>query len=46
MNRYRTGWISDLHLGTRGSNARAILQFLRENDFETLYLVGDLIDIW
>ena len=44
--RYRTGWISDTHLGTRGCNATALLDFLRENDFETLYVVGDLIDIW
>jgi UDP-2,3-diacylglucosamine pyrophosphatase LpxH len=46
MNRYRTAWISDLHLGTRGCNADALLHFLRDYDFETLYLVGDLIDIW
>ncbi len=46
MNNYRTGWISDVHLGTRGSNAAALLAFLRDNEFETLYLVGDLIDIW
>jgi hypothetical protein len=44
--RYRTGWISDAHLGTRGCNAGALLEFLRANDFETLYVVGDLIDIW
>jgi UDP-2,3-diacylglucosamine pyrophosphatase LpxH len=44
--RYRAGWISDAHLGTRGCNAAALLDFLRENDFETLYVVGDLIDIW
>src|SRR5213593_3421190 len=44
--RYRAGWISDMHLGTRGCNATALLDFLRENDFETLYIVGDLIDIW
>ncbi|HWB60360.1 MAG TPA: UDP-2,3-diacylglucosamine diphosphatase [Chthoniobacteraceae bacterium] len=46
MNRYRTAWISDLHLGTRGCNAEALLYFLRDYEFETLYLVGDLIDIW
>ena len=44
--RYRTAWISDLHLGSKGCNAEAILSFLRLYDFETLYLVGDLIDIW
>src|SRR6266571_7181609 len=44
--RYRAAWISDAHLGTRGCNAAALLDFLRENDFDTLYIVGDLIDIW
>ena len=43
---YRTGWISDVHLGTRGSKALALLDFLRDTEFETLYIVGDLIDIW
>jgi UDP-2,3-diacylglucosamine pyrophosphatase LpxH len=44
--RHRAGWISDAHLGTRGCNAGALLDFLRTNDFQTLYVVGDLIDIW
>src|SRR4029077_8097409 len=44
--RYRAAWISDAHLGTRGCNATALLNFLRETDFDTLYIVGDLIDIW
>lgn len=44
--RFRTGWISDVHLGTRGSQATALLDFLREREFETLYIVGDLIDVW
>jgi UDP-2,3-diacylglucosamine pyrophosphatase LpxH len=44
--RYRAAWISDAHLGTRGCNTTALLNFLRENDFGTLYIVGDLIDIW
>jgi UDP-2,3-diacylglucosamine pyrophosphatase LpxH len=42
----RTAWISDLHLGTRSSKTEAFLQFLRDHDFETLYIVGDLIDAW
>jgi UDP-2,3-diacylglucosamine pyrophosphatase LpxH len=44
--RLRAAWISDVHLGTRGSNASAVLDFLRDHYFETLYIVGDLIDIW
>lgn len=46
LEHYRTAWISDVHLGTRGSKAAALLQFLRENEFERLYLVGDIIDVW
>ena len=46
MKRFRAGWISDVHLGTRGSQAAALLDFLREYEFETLYVVGDLIDVW
>lgn len=42
----RTVWISDLHLGTPGCQAGALLAFLREVDCETLYLVGDIIDGW
>jgi UDP-2,3-diacylglucosamine pyrophosphatase LpxH len=43
---YRSVWISDIHLGTRGSQAAALLGFLRTFDCDTLYVVGDLIDIW
>ena len=46
VKRYRTAWISDVHLGTTGSHAGALLDFLRDYEFETLYVVGDLIDIW
>ncbi|PYK61506.1 MAG: UDP-2,3-diacylglucosamine hydrolase, partial [Verrucomicrobia bacterium] len=46
QTRVRTAWISDVHLGTRASGAARLLDFLREYDFQTLYIVGDLIDIW
>jgi UDP-2,3-diacylglucosamine pyrophosphatase LpxH len=42
----RTVWISDLHLGTPGCQARALLDFLKHTECETLYLVGDIIDGW
>jgi UDP-2,3-diacylglucosamine pyrophosphatase LpxH len=42
----RTAWISDVHLGTRTSNAAALLSFLKDYELETLYIVGDLIDGW
>lgn len=44
--RYRTVWISDVHLGFRGCAAEFLLDFLRSVECETLYLVGDIIDFW
>jgi len=44
--KYRTIWISDVHLGTPGCNAAMLLDFLRSVECETLYLVGDIIDGW
>ena len=44
--RYRTIWISDIHLGTRGCNAEMLIDFLDHVDSDTLYLVGDIIDGW
>ncbi|MEM6490935.1 MAG: UDP-2,3-diacylglucosamine diphosphatase [Pseudomonadota bacterium] len=44
--RYRTIWISDVHLGTRGCQADMLLDFLRETESDTLFLVGDIIDGW
>ncbi len=43
---FRTIWISDIHLGTRGCNAGMLIDFLDHVDSETLYLVGDIIDGW
>ncbi len=44
--RYRTIWISDLHLGTRGCNAEMLIDFLDHVDSDTMYLVGDIVDGW
>ena len=44
--RFRTIWISDIHLGTTGCQAERLLEFLRATESETLYLVGDIIDGW
>lgn len=43
---YRTVWISDVHLGTRGCNADLLIDFLDHVDSERMYLVGDIIDGW
>ena len=44
--RYRTIWISDVHLGTRGCNAEMLIDFLDHVDSDTMYLVGDIVDGW
>ncbi len=47
MNKtYKTIWISDLHLGSTQCQADVLLDFLKYNDSEKLYLVGDIIDFW
>ena len=44
--RVRSVWISDIHLGTPGCQATALLDFLKSVDSEHLYLVGDIVDGW
>jgi len=46
IRRYRTVFLSDVHLGTRGCQAELLLDFIRHMECETLYLVGDIIDGW
>lgn len=44
--RFRTIWISDLHLGTPGCQAKLLLDFLSHTESKYLYLVGDIVDGW
>jgi len=46
INRYRALFLSDLHLGSRAAQAHLLLDFLKHNDAETVYLVGDIVDGW
>ena len=46
QHRFRTVFISDLHLGTRGCRTDFLLDFLSRTQCETLYLVGDIVDGW
>ncbi len=43
---YRALFISDVHLGTRSSQSNALLDFLKESEAQTIYLVGDIVDLW
>ena len=42
---FRTIWLSDVHLGSRACRVGLLLDFLRRSHCDTLYLVGDIIDV-
>jgi UDP-2,3-diacylglucosamine pyrophosphatase LpxH len=44
--RFRTIFLSDVHLGTKGCQADRLLDFLRHHEADTIYLVGDIVDGW
>lgn len=44
--RYRTLFLSDLHLGMRGARADRVVDFLRHHDADRWVLVGDIVDGW
>jgi hypothetical protein len=46
VRRYRSIFISDIHLGSKGCKAEFLLDFLRHAESEYLYLVGDIVDGW
>ena len=39
-------FLSDIHLGSKGSNAEQVLNILKKYQPDTLFLVGDIIDGW
>jgi UDP-2,3-diacylglucosamine pyrophosphatase LpxH len=43
---YKTIWLSDIHLGFKDCRADYLLDFLNRVDCETIYLVGDVVDLW
>jgi len=44
--RYRSIFISDVHLGTRDAKTQYLYDFLSRSECEHLYLVGDIFDLW
>ena len=44
--KFRTLFISDVHLGSRAAKADFLIDFLRYHEAETIYLVGDIVDGW
>lgn len=45
LNRFRSVFISDVHLGYRGCNAALLSDFLRHTRTTNLFLVGDIVDM-
>jgi len=43
---FRTIFISDVHLGTSGCQAKRLLEFLKATESDKLYLIGDIVDGW
>jgi UDP-2,3-diacylglucosamine pyrophosphatase LpxH len=43
--KYRAVWVSDVHLGSKYSQAEYLLDFLNSIECEYLYLVGDIVDL-
>ena len=46
VSRYRTIFLSDIHLGCKACQADMLLDFLRHTESDRLYLVGDIVDGW
>lgn len=46
MRRFKTLFISDLHLGSKAAKAQFLIDFLRHHEAETIVLVGDIVDGW
>lgn len=46
MIKYKTIIVSDIHLGTKDSQAKEFIKFLDEHPTEQLILNGDIIDGW
>ncbi|MEA1953255.1 MAG: UDP-2,3-diacylglucosamine diphosphatase [Campylobacterota bacterium] len=44
--KYKSIFISDLHLGTKFAKAEELLEFIKVHEAENIYLVGDIIDGW
>lgn len=46
MPRYKTVFISDLHLGDKRCQSEEVIAFLKNLECDNLFLVGDIIDGW
>ena len=44
--KFKSIFISDAHLGSKGAQAEKLLDFLNKSTAEAIYLIGDIIDGW
>lgn len=44
--KYRSLFVSDVHLGVSHTNIESLLSVLKDNEFENIFLLGDIIDGW
>lgn len=44
--KYKSLFVSDIHLGTKQCQVQYLLKFIHDNDFDNVFLVGDIIDIY
>jgi UDP-2,3-diacylglucosamine pyrophosphatase LpxH len=43
---YKTVFLSDFHLASKKAKTKPLIAFLKNNEFDNIFLVGDIIDIW
>ena len=41
-----TIFLSDIHLGCKDCQAEYLLHFLQQTEANTIYLLGDIVDLW
>ena len=46
VNRVRSLFLSDIHLGSRACQAERLLDFLKAYECEQIFLLGDIVDFW
>ena len=46
MSKYKSIFISDVHLGSKGCKSKYLYNFLKTHSCDNLFLVGDIIDCW
>ena len=46
IKKYKSIFISDVHLGTKHSRVNDLLSFLKDSEFDNLFVVGDFVDGW